>query len=161
LPELSAELQQFIKETGALFRLDNFIFPDVSPEAPISHEQIAKDFKKALEQIGIDETKRKERHIVFHSWRHYCAKNLAQVANRNIGMTILGHKTSIMFDHYADHVDKETFAKMTEAIEQGLKPGIGKKKPATVLSLPMRTTPKIPSDPGWTHWAPTCPESIT
>jgi len=35
-------------------------------------------------------------------------------------MKILGHKTGRMFDHYADHVDKETFAIMTKAIEKGL-----------------------------------------
>jgi hypothetical protein len=40
-------------------------------------------------------------------------------------MAILGHKTSSMFDHYADYADKETFDKMTEAIAQGLKPGAG------------------------------------
>jgi integrase len=73
-------------------------------------------------RIGISDEERRERNIVFHSWRHYCAKNLAQVTNRAIGMAILGHKTSVMFDHYAAHVDKETFAKMGEAIQQRLTP---------------------------------------
>jgi hypothetical protein len=51
-------------------------------------------------------------------------------------VAILGHKTSSMFDHYADHADKETFNKMTEAIEQGLKPGVGEEKPIPFVALP-------------------------
>jgi hypothetical protein len=51
------------------------------------------------------------------------AKNLAEKGtNKAIGMKILGHKTSRIFDHYASHVDKETFRQMTGALEDVLKP---------------------------------------
>jgi integrase len=102
-----------------LFALNSLLFPGANGNAPFVERQILKDFYSMLRQIGISD---EERNIVFHSWRHYCAKNLAQVTNRAIGMAILGHKTSEMFDHYAAHVDKETFAKMGEAIQQGLAP---------------------------------------
>jgi integrase len=142
LQELYQELLAYIKEVGGLFqggvsagdtgeapRLDGLLFPSLKDVSPYDNKQIERDYFAMLQKIGIDEEKRKERNIVFHSWRHYCAKNLAQVTNRNIGMAILGQKTSRMFDHYADHVDKETFNKMTEAIAQGLKPGLDQKKP--------------------------------
>jgi integrase len=80
-----------------------------------------------LEKIGIDGETRKERGIVFHSWRHLLAKNLAEnCVNKAIGMKILGHKTSRIFDHYASHVDKETFRQMVGALEKVLKPEIPK-----------------------------------
>jgi len=46
-------------------------------------------------------------------------------------MKILGHKTSRIFDHYASHVDKETFDQMTSALE-------------TVLQQPMASKVIIP-----------------
>jgi integrase len=116
-----------MKEYGIDSRLDNLIFTGDSQDKPYANEQIEKDFKKALRSIGITEEERKERGIVFHSWRHYCAKNLAEVTNRAIGMAILGHKTSRMFDHYASHVDQETFVKMSKAIAEGNK-AVGKGK---------------------------------
>jgi integrase len=141
LPELYQELLAYIKELGGLFRkethtgdpgeaprLDSLLFPSLNDDSPYDNKQIERDYFVMLKKIGIDDKMRKKRNIVFHSWRHYCAKNLAQVTNRTIGMAILGQKTSSMFDHYANHVDKETFDKMTKAVEQGLKPGIGEKK---------------------------------
>ncbi len=120
LPTLHEELTAYIKTYHQLFTLNSLLFPGANGNAPFVERQILKDFYSMLRQIGISDEERKERNIVFHSWRHYCAKNLAQVTNRAIGMAILGHKTSEMFDHYAAHVDKETFAKMGEAIQQGL-----------------------------------------
>ncbi len=124
LPELFTEIQSHLKKYHPVFRTDSLLFPSLLGETPYDGKQVNEDYYKMLEKIGISESERKERNIVFHSWRHYCAKNLAQVTNRTIGMAILGHKTSAMFDHYADHVDKETFRKMREAIEEGLKPGV-------------------------------------
>jgi integrase len=128
LPELYTEIQNYRKIYRPLFNMDSLLFPSLLETTPYDGKQVKEDFYKMLEKIGISEAERKERNIVFHSWRHYCAKNLAQVTNRAIGMAILGHKTSAMFDHYANHVDKETFNKMREAITEGLKPGIGMEK---------------------------------
>jgi integrase len=122
LPGLHTEIVSYIKTMG-LFNLDGFLFPGNVPGKPYCSKQMGKDFNRMLAKIGIGNDQRKEMGIVFHSWRHFMAKNLAQVTNRTIGMKILGHKTGAMFDHYADHVDKETFAKMTEAIKQGIKSG--------------------------------------
>ncbi|MDL2230026.1 site-specific integrase [Treponema sp. OttesenSCG-928-L16] len=124
LPELTIEIQTYIKQYRKTFRTDSFLFPSNLENTPYDDKQVRKDFYSTLKEIGISEVERRERNIVFHSWRHYCAKNLAQVANRAIGMAILGHKTSAMFDHYADHADKETFKKMAQAIKEGLRPGL-------------------------------------
>jgi integrase len=124
---LYEELQEYIKGLESRFRLDSLLFPGTDPEKPYDNRQIGKELAYMLKKIGINDEIRKERGIVFHSWRHYTAKNLAEVTNRAIGMAILGHKTSRLFDKYAAHVDKETFKKMTKAIKQGLRPGPDKK----------------------------------
>jgi hypothetical protein len=47
------------------------------------------------------------------------AKTLSEKGiNKAIGMKILGHKTSHIFDHYAVHEDKETFDLKYEAIKK-------------------------------------------
>jgi len=96
------------------------LFPSEVPGVPYDEKQVVEDFYRVLSSIGIGDNERKTRNIVFHSWRHYCAKNLAAVTTKSIGMKILGHKTSVMFDHYSDHVDKETFKAMEEAMSNGL-----------------------------------------
>jgi len=111
------EIMAYIKKMK-LFKLDSLLLPGNNPEIPLDSHQIRDDFYKALAKIGIDDKSRRERGIVFHSWRHLLAKNLVEKgANKSIGMKILGHKTSRIFDHYASHVDKETFDQMTKAIE--------------------------------------------
>ena len=66
-------------------------------------------FYLALEKIGISEVERKDRNIVFHSLRHFCATILAQRADRNTVMSILGHRTVKVSEHYSDHETKEKF----------------------------------------------------
>ncbi|OHD21318.1 MAG: hypothetical protein A2Y38_11615 [Spirochaetes bacterium GWB1_59_5] len=38
------------------------------------------------------------------------------IAPKSIGMKILGHKTSTIFDHYANHMSKEDIATMRDAM---------------------------------------------
>ena len=118
LPFLYEEIMAYIREIG-LFKLDSLLIPGNIPDKPLCDRQIGKVFNKMIEKIGISDEIRKERGIVFHSWRHILAKNLAENGvNKAIGMKILRHKTSRMFDHYASHVDKETFNQMAEAIKR-------------------------------------------
>jgi integrase len=118
LPELQKEITAYIRHMG-LVKLDGFLLPGNKTEKPYDSVQIRKDFQKMLEKIGIDDTVRKKRGIVFHSWRHLLAKNLAEKGTKKaIGMKILGQKTSRIYDKYASHVDKETFRQMTEAVEK-------------------------------------------
>ena len=51
---------------------DTFLFyAEKSEHKPAEPEIFTRSFKRALKQIGIDETERTERNITFHSWRHF------------------------------------------------------------------------------------------
>jgi len=120
LPTLYEEIMAYIKQSGLFspFNLDSLLLPGKNPEKPYDNRSIGREFNKMLEKIGIDDKTRKERGVVYHSWRHFMAKNLVEKGtNKAIGMKILGQKTSRIFDMYADHVDKETFRHMARAIE--------------------------------------------
>jgi integrase len=74
-------------------------------------------FCSALESIGIAPDKRKERNIVFHSWRHFFA---AKMANR-IGkraMILTGHKSSEVCEEYADHATEKDFLEISGAARE-------------------------------------------
>jgi len=121
LPEVYEEIFSYIKQMN-LYNLNSLLIPGRNPEIPLDSHLIRDNFYKVLEQIGIDEKTRKERNIVFNSWRHLMAKNIVENgANKAIGMRILGQKTSRIFDHYADHFDKATFNQMAKAIEMASK----------------------------------------
>jgi len=117
IPYLHNEIMAYIKQMQ-LFKLDSLLLPGKNPEKPLDSVQIREDYYKVLNEIGIDEKTRKERGIVFHSWRHLLAKNIVEKGgNKAIGMKILGHKTSRIFDHYASITDKKTFDHMIKVIE--------------------------------------------
>jgi integrase len=114
--ELNKEIMAYIKTAHPFSSIESFLFPGQKSDVPFDEKQIVEDFYLALSNMGISKEQRKIRNIVFHSWRHYCAKNLSAVTSRVIAMAILGHKTSLMFDHYADHIDKEMFHSMAAAL---------------------------------------------
>ena len=66
-------------------------------------------FYIALDKIGIHEAERKDRNIVFHSLRHFCATILAQRTDLKTVQSILGHRTMAMSAHYSDHETQEKF----------------------------------------------------
>jgi len=118
LPSVYEEIFAYIKQMG-LTNLDSLLVPGKKPEIPLDSHQIRDDFYKVLaDEIGIDEKLRKERNVTMNSFRHLLAKNIVEKgASKAIGMKILGQKTSRIFDHYADHYDRETFREMVKAIE--------------------------------------------
>ena len=117
LPELYHEINKYMRQEKLTDNLANLLFPGKKEGKPYSHKQINKEFYLMLEKLGISETERTDLNIVFHSWRHYGAKHLAENTDRNTGMAILGHKTPRLFDRYANHTDKETFEKMIKAVK--------------------------------------------
>ncbi len=123
LPIVKEAIEDYLDNKPFITNPDALLFPSEVSGVPYDEKQVVEDFYRVLSSIGISEKERKSRNIVFHSWRHYCAKNLAAVTTKSIGMKILGHKTSVMFDHYSDHVDKETFKAMEEAMKTGLSNG--------------------------------------
>lgn len=54
------------------------------------------------------------RGISFHSWRHYFATTMAAVIDRR-AMMITGHKSTAVFEHYANHATAEQFREVSSA----------------------------------------------
>ena len=98
----------------------SFVFwsPKVSgqPMWPSSFED---DFYIAMQKIGISEEQRKERNIVFHSLRHYCATQIAQRASLEIAMKILGHRTEEMTRLYSEHETQMKLNNAKDVLSQG------------------------------------------
>ena len=98
----------------------SFVFwsPKVAgqPMLPSSFED---DFYIAMQKIGISEEQRKERNIVFHSLRHYCATQIAQRASLEIAMKILGHRTEEMTRLYSEHETQMKLNNAKEVLAQG------------------------------------------
>lgn len=78
-----------------------------NPEEPYYPGYYGDMFYKALEKIGINKNERKERHIVFHSLRHFCATIMAQESDIKTVKSILGHRTEIMSELYSNHETEE------------------------------------------------------
>lgn len=81
---------------------NGFIFySDTEPEQPIFATTLTKWFNRELERIGISEQERKERHIVFHSLRHYY---ITQLRNKGVPEELIrlvtGHADRKMTDRY-------------------------------------------------------------
>ena len=88
---------------------------------PIWPSSFEDDFYIAMRKIGISEDQRKERNIVFHSLRHYCATQIAQRASLEIAMKILGHRTEEMTRLYSEHETQMKLNNAKEVLAQGWK----------------------------------------
>jgi integrase len=116
LPSLKTEILSYLNTIVLEDGSGSFVFPGLRNDRPFDEGQIRRDFFAALALIGIDDSRRRERNIVFHSWRHYVAKHLSHIAPKALGMKILGHKTSAVFDKYADHTSLEDLSLMRRAL---------------------------------------------
>ena len=100
----------------------SFVFWSTKVEGqPMWPSSFEDDFYLAMQKIGISEEQRKERNIVFHSLRHYCATQIAQRTTLEIAMKILGHKTEDMTRLYAEHETKVKLDNAKDVLEQGWK----------------------------------------
>lgn len=61
--------------------------------------------------------------ICFHFWRHFfCSRMLDVIPDKRVVMTLSGHKTTAMLDHYGKHLEQEkTLAIAKEAIKEVFK----------------------------------------
>ena len=98
---------------------ESFIFfAPHNPSEPFYPGYYGDIFYEALDKIGVHEEERKERNIVFHSLRHFCATYLRQRADVEIVQSIMGHRTVKMSEHYADHETQEKIDNMRNAINE-------------------------------------------
>ncbi|MCR4626491.1 MAG: tyrosine-type recombinase/integrase [Treponema sp.] len=87
-------------------------FSNVKPEIPCRPGYYQDSFYEAMSEIGISEEQRKERNIVFHSLRHFCATLLSQRTDIRTVQAILGHRSASMSIHYSDHETQEKLDNM-------------------------------------------------
>lgn len=96
---------------------ERFIFYGAIKEKPVVENVIADGFKDALAKAGISEKQRKDRNIVFHSWRHYYAKVIADRVDQRQAQLALGHMTAAMTAQYADHKTESDIVEIEKAVE--------------------------------------------
>lgn len=78
-----------------------FIFysPD-TPETTVCENFIRDNFYKALARMGISESERKERNIVFHSLRHYSNTRTTEMLGQSEAMLRIGHQDTTTSERY-------------------------------------------------------------
>jgi integrase len=103
LPFVRTALLRLARDNPFGWDPERFVFYGNLPDRPVVINVINEGFKKALARIGISESLRKERNIVFHSWRHYYAKIVADRVDQRKAQLALGHMTAAMTEHYANH----------------------------------------------------------
>lgn len=74
--------------------------------APVASSYIRDGYYSALDAIGINESKRKERKIDFHSLRHFFNSIVRGHISEGDLRSIIGHQSEKMTDHY-DHCIEE------------------------------------------------------
>lgn len=85
--------------------MSGFIFFNAEhPERPMDSKVWIKYMRRALESIGHKDPKS----ICFHSFRHeWCTNTLSEIGDKRVCMVGSGHKSDEIFEHYADHIQKE------------------------------------------------------
>ena len=106
-----ARLNPLYSDTSYVF------FSNTKPEQPCWPTYYQDSFYEAMAEIGISEEQRKERNIVFHSLRHFCATLLSQRADMKTVQAILGHRSEKMSLHYADHDSQEKLNNMRNIMQ--------------------------------------------
>ena len=82
-----------------------FVFFGLNPSHPTDPKNWLKYLHRALEQTGYETPKE----ICFHSWRHlWCSRVSDLIQDKRIVMAGSGHKTEVMLDHYAEHLENES-----------------------------------------------------
>ena len=79
---------------------DPFVFYSIYPDQPMDGKILLKGLCEACEAAGIDN---KERNICVHSHRHFWAAHMTTSMNKDKLMKITGHRTTAIYDEYANH----------------------------------------------------------
>lgn len=111
------QLYSHAKENPLFSDLSYVFFSPVKPEQPYWPSYYVDGLYDALEKIGISEEQRKERNIVFHSLRHFCATVLSQRADLKTVQAVMGHRSEDMTKHYSDHETQEKLQNMRNIMQ--------------------------------------------
>jgi integrase len=100
---LNKKLLTLLKEYCQIKPPDEYIFSSCKNGLkPVGHKIVYKHFKRALENIGINEEERKQKNITFQSYRHGFNSMLLQAGTPPETVRLLtGHSGPSMTAHYA------------------------------------------------------------
>jgi len=98
--------------------LSYVFWTSVDPATPFWPSYYRDGLYLAMQSIGISEEQRKDRNIVFHSLRHFCATILTKRGDLDTVRQILGHRTEAMTKHYSNHESEEKQRAMRDALEK-------------------------------------------
>ena len=96
-------------------RKDGFVLSLDDGETPLSSKELPQGLYRALKEIGIDESQRKERNITFHSWRHFANTTYRALGVPDVKVqSMTGHSSQAMTEHYS-HFRTSDFAEVRQA----------------------------------------------
>lgn len=109
LPSKTARYLAQLIESSPYKKPGDLVFYGSDGCTPLLPQVILKGFYRALERIGLNEEERQERHITFHSHRHFLntALRVARVPDFLV-QRVTGHATQEMLEHYS-HLALEDF----------------------------------------------------
>ncbi|MBR4791724.1 MAG: site-specific integrase [Treponema sp.] len=111
------QLTSLAKENPNYSDLSYVFFSPVKPEQPYWPSYYVDGLYEALEKIGVSEEQRKERKIVFHSLRHFCATQLSMKTDLKTVQAVMGHRTEAMSKHYSDHETEKKLQNMRSIMQ--------------------------------------------
>lgn len=123
-PEVKTALEELISKNPYIDFQDkerSFIFWGKEPGRPLSPNVLTERLYEALDSIGIKAEERKQRNIVFHSWRHFHATELASHCSEHSAQVVLGHLSPIMTRHYANHRTEKDLENVRKAMSPLIK----------------------------------------
>lgn len=118
LPSVTARYLHELIASSPYQESDDLVFYGKDRKTPLSPRLILNGFYGALDQIDIDEDKRQERRITFHSHRHFLntALRVARVPDHLV-QRVTGHATQEMTEHYS-HFALEDFRDVMKVQER-------------------------------------------
>jgi integrase len=121
LPNVRKAIVQLVKKNPYKWNPERFLFYGSLEDKPIVENVLIEGFKDALRKADISEEMRKDRNIVFHSWRHYYAKEIADRVEERKAQLALGHLDAAMTRHYADHKTEADLNELETAVVDAFK----------------------------------------
>ena len=136
--ELVGDLRKLIRVNG-----DGYVFSLDGGNTPVCGRHLRNGLKKALINIGIDETEAKERGLHLHAWRHFLNTELQKAGMTvQIVQAVTGHKSERSTERYT-HFNPLDFVEVTK-IQSALLRKKPKKQEGTENEKPTLTLVKAP-----------------
>lgn len=97
--------------------ISEFVFFGLLPSQPTDPKNWLKYLRRVLANIGYSEPDK----ICFHAWRHlWCSRVSDLIHDKRVIMSISGHKSEMMLDHYAEHLETESALDKMKVITEHL-----------------------------------------